>query len=107
MVANKKILDFYTDKDISFSNIISKLVSRGQVAGYTVLDAYYSISDMDRLELMREYLKAKKILLIDRDGVINQKAPRSEYITSWEQFSFIPEDVEGMKNLVKPIFVLS
>ena len=99
MVVSKKIFEFYTCKDVSFSDIIAKLVSSGQVAGITVLDAYYSISDKDRLKLMEEYLKPKKILLIDRDGVINEKAPRGEYVASWEAFSFIRENVEGMKKL--------
>ena len=70
-----------------------------QVAGFLVLDTYYSISDLDRLKLTEEYLKPKKILLIDRDGVINKKAPRGEYVASWKRFSFIRENVDGMRKL--------
>lgn len=40
MVVNKKVFEFYTNKDVSFSDIINKLVSKGQVVGYTVLDIY-------------------------------------------------------------------
>ncbi|MDD5108748.1 MAG: HAD-IIIA family hydrolase [Candidatus Omnitrophica bacterium] len=99
MIVNKKVFEFYSDKDVSFSDIINKLVSVGQVAGFTVLDTYYSISDVQRLRMMEKYLQPKKILLIDRDGVINKKAPRGEYIGSWEDFSFIQENIEGMKKL--------
>jgi D-glycero-D-manno-heptose 1,7-bisphosphate phosphatase len=99
MIISKKVFEFYRDKDVSFSDIIKKLVAVGQVAGFGVLDAYYSISDIERLKLAEKYLKPKKILLIDRDGVINKKAPRGEYVGSWENFSFIPENVEGMKKL--------
>jgi len=104
MIVSKKIFGFYDSKDVSFSDIISKLVSVGQVAGFTVLDAYYSISDLERLKSAEKYLEPKKILLIDRDGVINKKAPKGEYITSWEDFSFIDDNVEGMKKLSKEGF---
>ena len=32
-----------------------------------------------------------KAALLDRDGVINQKAPEGEYITHWEEMHFLPE----------------
>ena len=70
-----------------------------QVAGYVSHDPYHSISDPERWKLTEKYLSPKKILLIDRDGVINQKAPRGEYIDSWEKFFFIPENIQGMKIL--------
>ncbi len=99
MIVSKKLFEFYACKDVSFSDIIAKMVSMQQVAGMPVLDAYYSISDLDRLKLTEEYLKPKKILLVDRDGVINEKAPRGEYICSWGDFSFIRKNIEGLKRL--------
>ncbi|MFA6217307.1 MAG: HAD-IIIA family hydrolase [Candidatus Omnitrophota bacterium] len=99
MVVSKKIFKYYTCSKVSFSDIINKLVSAGEVAGMLVLDAYYSISDMDRLKVAQKYLCPKKILLIDRDGVINNKALRGEYVSSWDAFSFMRENVEGMKKL--------
>lgn len=99
MIASKKIFDYYREIDVSFSEIIAKLVAVKQVAAMVVGDAYHSVSDPDRLKLTEEYLKPKKILLIDRDGVINTRAPKGEYIASWSAFSFIPENVRGMKQL--------
>jgi D-glycero-D-manno-heptose 1,7-bisphosphate phosphatase len=99
MVASRKIFEYYTCSNVSFSDIIKTLVSAEEVAGMLVLEPYYSISDMERLRLTEKYLQPKKILLIDRDGVINKKAPRGEYVSSWGAFSFIRENVEGMKSL--------
>lgn len=99
MIASKKIFEYYSEIDVSFSNIIAKLVSAGLVAGMIIGDAYHSISDPDRLKLTEEYLTPKKILMIDRDGVINRKAPRGEYVASWNEFSFLRESVRGMKKL--------
>ena len=36
---------------------------------------------------------------LDRDGVINRKAPEGEYITAWDQFEFLPRAVEGLRLL--------
>ena len=86
--------------EISFTSILELLVDRNQIAGL-VLDSYHSVSDMDRLTLMREYLKPKKIILIDRDGVINMKAPQGEYIEKWEEFEWIDDTVHAMKQLAQ------
>lgn len=32
----------------------------------------------------------KKAVFLDRDGVINRKAPEGEYVTRWEQMNFLP-----------------
>jgi histidinol-phosphate phosphatase family protein len=104
MVTNKKIFDYYQEVDVSFSDILVKLVSQKQVCGMIVNDAYHSVSDPKRLELTREYLKPKKILLIDRDGVINEKAPRGEYIGEWSDFVFISGTIDGLKELSREGF---
>jgi histidinol-phosphate phosphatase family protein len=99
MIADKEMFRFITDDNSSFSDVITRMVSEREVAGMKVLDAYHSISDPERWQLMEKYLTPKKILLIDRDGVINRKAPRGEYIGKWSDFIFIPETIEGLKEL--------
>jgi len=99
MITDKRIFDYYQEIDVSFSDILFNLVSVRQVSGMIVNDAYHSVSDPERLELIREYLKPKKFILIDRDGVINEKAPKGEYITSWNDFRFISETIDGLKQL--------
>ena len=64
-------------------------------------DSYHSISDLDRWKKMCDYLLPKKIILIDRDGTINKKAPKGEYITEWDDFEFIPETYNAMKVLAE------
>ena len=77
--------------DFSFSALLQKLAQEQEIAGLVVHDAYHSISDPERLALMREYLKPKKILLVDRDGTINEKASKARYVTRWDQFRWVPE----------------
>jgi D-glycero-D-manno-heptose 1,7-bisphosphate phosphatase len=38
-------------------------------------------------------------VFLDRDGVINVKAPEGEYVTSWSSFGFAPGALEGLRLL--------
>lgn len=90
--------------DFNFSALLQKFALHSKIAGLVVRDPYHSISDPDRLQLMCEYLKPKKILLIDRDGTMNKKAPQGEYVTNWNQFEWIPETKQAMKDLASEGF---
>ena len=50
---------------------------------------YLSISDFDRLVITRQHLKAKKIIFLDRDGVINVKAQKGQYVSNLRDFKRI------------------
>ena len=90
--------------DFNFSELLQKFALQAKIAGLVVHDSYHSISDLARLQLMCEYLKPKRILLIDRDGTMNKKAPEGEYITNWSKFKWIPETMRAMKDLAKEGF---
>lgn len=90
--------------DFNFATLLQKFALQSKIAGLVVCDPYHSISDINRLQLMCEYLKPKKILLIDRDGTINKKAPQGEYITDWSKFEWIPETRQAMNDLAKEGF---
>jgi D-glycero-D-manno-heptose 1,7-bisphosphate phosphatase len=47
----------------------------------------------DRLSLSAVFL--------DRDGVINRKAPEGDYVTSWAEFEFLPGALEGLRLLAE------
>jgi len=40
-----------------------------------------------------------RAVFLDRDGVINRKAPEGQYITRWEDFQLLPGVVEGIAEL--------
>ena len=40
---------------------------------------------------------SRKVVFLDRDGVINQDSP--EYIKSWAEFTFLPGSLEAIKQL--------
>ena len=47
-------------------------------------------------------------VFLDRDGVINEKAPEGEYVTAWGTFRFLPGALEGLAllaSLEAPVIV--
>jgi len=90
--------------DVDYSEVIKVMVSSGEVAGFVIGGGYHSISDPERLELTRDYLNPKKILLVDRDGVINEQSPRGEYVDRWDKFRFVEDTVTALEALSRSGF---
>jgi len=104
IVEKDQTLAFYEVPECSFSSILKKMVAQHQISAWIQLDAYHSISDPERWKMTEEYLRPKKIILIDRDGVINNKASRGEYISKWEDFEFVSDTISGLKLLAQQGF---
>ena len=41
----------------------------------------------------------KKAAFLDRDGVLNRKAPEGQYVTRWEEMEFLPGVREAVRLL--------
>lgn len=99
VVERDPVLALFDSADLSFSRILERLAQRGELAGKVGCDPYHSISDPTRWKLAERFLQIKRIVLIDRDGTINRRPSRGEYVTRWEDFHWIAETVEGMRRL--------
>ncbi len=98
---SREVFSHFTGENESFSKVLSRLGEARQLCAYSLAGEYHSASDLERLKITDAYLRPKKILLIDRDGTINRKMPEAQYVTTWDQFEFIPESVEGMRRLAE------
>ena len=72
-----------------------------QIGAWIQHDAYHSISDPERWKRAERYLQPKKIVLLDRDGVINEKAAKGEYVNCWEEFHWIERTRDSLRQLSK------
>jgi len=99
LVERDLMLEMFDAPDVSFSHILTKLADCGRLAGFFSRDPYHSISDPARWWLAEQYLTLKRILLIDRDGTINQRPPPAEYVTSWQEFRWVDNTVAAMESL--------
>lgn len=101
MITDHRVFDFFPDGNCSFSSVLEALARARQLSGFSSGDTYHSISDAERWRLAERYLAPKRVLLIDRDGVINEKAPQGTYVDDWSRFRFIESTVSGMRRLAR------
>jgi len=102
MIVNKFFLfNQFKKKDCCLSDLIKKISSTGKANALIQNNGYHSISDPERLLITEKYLKPKKIILLDRDGVINYKAPKGTYINKWSNFRFIKKILNLLLKLSK------
>lgn len=101
-ILNKGIFDMMPETNFSFEKeILPKLIERRQLAGYSTDHRYYSVGSLERLPVTEDFLKPKKVVFLDRDGVINRKAPKADYIKTWKEFEFLSGSLEAMKRLTE------
>jgi len=110
-IVNKKVLELMPDTNFSFEKeILPELIKKKQLAGYLTDHRYYSIGNLERLPVTEKFLQPKKVIFLDRDGVINKKAPKADYVKNWGEFEFLPGSIEAISLLTKSgynIYIIS
>lgn len=97
---NKKVLKIFPKEKFQFEKeILPQLIKKKELVGYVTGHRYYSISKLERLEATAKFLSPKKVIFLDRDGVINKKPPKADYVKKWEEFEFLPGVIQGLKKL--------
>ncbi len=100
----KEVLDFMPnvahEENVSFeAGVLPELVKRKELAGFFTDHRYYTIGSLERFHQAEEFLRPKKVVLLDRDGVINEKPPQADYVKNWGEFKFLPGAIEAIKLL--------
>ncbi len=91
-IIDKKIMNLMPNKNFSFEKeMLSQLIENHQLSGYLTDHRYYSIGSLERISKTEKFLLPKKVIFLDRDGVINKKPSKAEYVKSWNEFEFFPE----------------
>ena len=84
---------------LSLNKYFNKFIDDNKYSFSLSEEKYYSIGDIKRLSETKKYLKKKKIILIDRDGIINNKANKSHYITNCNELIFLKDNIKMMQKL--------
>jgi D-glycero-D-manno-heptose 1,7-bisphosphate phosphatase len=99
---SKKVLELMPEHDFSFEEeILPLLVDKRQLSGYRTEHRYYYISTPESLKETERYLQPRRVVFLDRDGVINRKPPENDYVKNWSEFEFIPGAIEALKLLTQ------
>jgi D-glycero-D-manno-heptose 1,7-bisphosphate phosphatase len=100
MLADKKILDLIPEGNVSLeATVYPHLVAQGRLYAQVTRHRYYSVGDHQRLSLTKAFLSRCPTVLLDRDGVLNKKMPRGEYVRSWSEWTWIEGALEALRLL--------
>ena len=101
LLAHREILDLLPEGNISLeASLYPRLIAEGQLAAFTTGHRYYSVSTHERLPVTEDFLARRPAVILDRDGVLNRKMPRAEYVCSWADWQWLPGSREAIRALV-------
>lgn len=84
-------------------NIFSHLISKKNLYLHEVHQRYYTVGTRERILAFRDFISQRKnkYIFIDRDGVINKKPKKGEYVTNPNEFIFEENALLAFKILQK------
>jgi D-glycero-D-manno-heptose 1,7-bisphosphate phosphatase len=99
-IVSKEIFDYMDDANENFEAVVyPKLVQKKALFATVTKHRYYSIGSFARIELTEKYLSGKKYIFLDRDGTMNLRPPKAEYICKPSDFVWIDGAREAIKRL--------
>ena len=100
MIVNKKVLlKYYDNKNSSINRLIEILSTKNLVNYYHNDTGYLSISDKTRLKKTIKAFK-RRVLLIDRDGVLNEKNKNHYYVRNVNELKINRKLINKLKKVM-------
>lgn len=101
-ILNKKVLDLIPTGNVNFEKEVMPILVRNKnIIAYKTDHRYYSVGSHERLLMTEKFLERVPVIILDRDGVLNKKAPKAEYITCVEDWEWITGSLEAISLLKK------
>ena len=95
-----EVLNYLPQGNIRFEHVVYPALSaRGLLGAYQTDHRYYGVGSFERLSLTEAFLEPQRAVILDRDGVLNERPPRAQYVRSWEDFRWLPHSVEALQLL--------
>jgi histidinol-phosphate phosphatase family protein len=99
-ILTKPVLDLIADDTVPFEvAVYPRLTQNRQLLAYVTHHRYYSIGSHRRLPFTHAFFTRPPTVLLDRDGVLNRKPPKAEYVRSWSEFAWLPGAREALRSL--------
>lgn len=97
-IMSKEILTFLPYENVSFEKTVySLLIESGQLSAYLTDHRYYSIGSHGRLPLTELFFSPQRAVILDRDGVLNEKPMKAQYVKTWDEFKWLPGAIEAIR----------
>jgi histidinol-phosphate phosphatase family protein len=90
-ILKKEIVRRLTAENLLFeTTVYPALAERRELIAFVTDHRYLSVGAHHRLPLTEDFFKGTKTVILDRDGVLNRKPPRAEYVRRWQEFEWLP-----------------
>lgn len=88
-ILRRDVLNLLPAGNPSFeASVYPRLVATRELGAFVTGHRYYSIGSHSRLPLTEAFLARQPAVILDRDGVLNRKMPRAEYVRSWKDWQW-------------------
>lgn len=99
-IVPKRVIELFPEGDELFEQAVyPELAARRELAAYVSGHRYYSVGSHERLPLTAEFLARKPAVILDRDGVLNEKPDRATYVTGPDAFVWLPGALDALRLL--------
>lgn len=97
-IINKSLVESFPQDDVSFEKVLyPDLAKKRQLLAYITDHRYYSVGSHERLPLTEAFLAREPAVILDRDGVLNRKPLRAQYVRTWSEFEWLPGAKEALR----------
>jgi len=79
--------------------LYTPLARQGRLTAYTSDHRYYSVGSLNRLPATEKFLRRDLTVILDRDGVLNRKPARAQYVRNWSEWKWCPGALEALRLL--------
>jgi len=80
------------------------LATAGGLRAHVTDHRYYSVGSLSRLPLTDTFFARRPTVLLDRDGVINRKPARAQYVRDRNEFEWLPGAKDALRHLASAGF---
>jgi histidinol-phosphate phosphatase family protein len=84
--------------------LYTPLAKQGRLTAYLTDHRYYSIGSLHRLPATEAFMRRERTIILDRDGVLNRKPPRAQYVRNWSEWTWCPGSLEALRLLTEAGF---
>lgn len=96
----RDVVDLLPDGNVLFEEAAyPPLAALGLLHGYWTEHRYYSVGGHDRLPLTEAFFRRVPTVILDRDGVLDRRPPRAEYVRSPDEFHWLPGALDALRIL--------
>jgi D-glycero-D-manno-heptose 1,7-bisphosphate phosphatase len=99
-VIDRSVVKLLSDANMSVEEALyNRLAQEHRLAAYVTEHRYYSVGALHRLPLTEAFFARPPTIILDRDGVLNLKPPRAQYVRSFEEFEWLPGAKKALRLL--------